>query len=337
MRIGELREKACHGQYLVRTLLAHWVLILTILCILISVQRPPLKDLASLYEKRNFVEFFFLLIGKELWYESWGWDGVSPLVRDVQFFGSQILDGFRQGFCRIQRYRLLKTENELELTIKFSDKLKIIIHIYILYWNWLVSEFALPHVGLRHPNSSERREWGQKYRFLLCAQGLFSYCMGLYFTEDPYMTCYVTILDVKKIKLWRREILHLTSKLITLSDSHSISFHSIVTLSEMSEPQDSPCRILVMASGFGSNFQALIDAISTGQLENSRIISLVTNRRNAHATVRADKAGRITPLCAVRSKVTKPRYRHSLGLLQPNQSWVLTKGRNRRTEDRWRP
>ncbi|KAI1490169.1 phosphoribosylglycinamide formyltransferase [Biscogniauxia mediterranea] len=57
------------------------------------------------------------------------------------------------------------------------------------------------------------------------------------------------------------------------------------------EEQESPCRILVMASGFGSNFQALIDAISAGQLRNSRIISLVTNRRNAHAIVRAEKAG----------------------------------------------
>ncbi|KAI1636241.1 phosphoribosylglycinamide formyltransferase [Biscogniauxia mediterranea] len=55
--------------------------------------------------------------------------------------------------------------------------------------------------------------------------------------------------------------------------------------------QESPCRILVMASGFGSNFQALIDAISAGQLRNSRIISLITNRRNAHAIVRAEKAG----------------------------------------------
>ncbi|KAG5982462.1 hypothetical protein E4U55_001865 [Claviceps digitariae] len=59
----------------------------------------------------------------------------------------------------------------------------------------------------------------------------------------------------------------------------------------MSGPQESPCRIMVMASGFGSNFQALIDAVSTGRLQNSRIISLVTNRRNAHAIARAEKAG----------------------------------------------
>ncbi|KAF4454560.1 phosphoribosylglycinamide formyltransferase [Fusarium austroafricanum] len=59
----------------------------------------------------------------------------------------------------------------------------------------------------------------------------------------------------------------------------------------MSNEQDSPCRILVMASGFGSNFQALIDAISAGSLPQSRIISLIVNRKNAHATIRADKAG----------------------------------------------
>lgn len=60
----------------------------------------------------------------------------------------------------------------------------------------------------------------------------------------------------------------------------------------MSSQDNSPCRILVMASGFGSNFQAIIDAISSGSLPNSRIISLIVNRKNAHATVRADKAGK---------------------------------------------
>ncbi|KAM0202208.1 hypothetical protein ACHAPA_000128 [Fusarium lateritium] len=59
----------------------------------------------------------------------------------------------------------------------------------------------------------------------------------------------------------------------------------------MSTQETSPCRILVMASGFGSNFQALIDAISTGSLPSSRIISLIVNRKNAHATARAEKAG----------------------------------------------
>ncbi|RQM07483.1 hypothetical protein DH86_00002996 [Scytalidium sp. 3C] len=54
--------------------------------------------------------------------------------------------------------------------------------------------------------------------------------------------------------------------------------------------QQSPCRILVMASGNGSNFQALIDAVSGGRIPNSRIIRLIVNRGKAYATTRADQA-----------------------------------------------
>ncbi|GAB1314674.1 Bifunctional purine biosynthetic protein ADE5,7 [Madurella fahalii] len=52
-----------------------------------------------------------------------------------------------------------------------------------------------------------------------------------------------------------------------------------------------PCRILVMASGNGSNFQALIDAVSTGRIPNSKIVRLVVNRGKAYATTRAENAG----------------------------------------------
>ncbi|KAM0257111.1 hypothetical protein ACHAQJ_004575 [Trichoderma viride] len=58
----------------------------------------------------------------------------------------------------------------------------------------------------------------------------------------------------------------------------------------MAEQQD-PCRILVMASGNGSNFQALIDAVASGRIPNSRIIRLVVNRAKAYAITRAEKAG----------------------------------------------
>ncbi|EGR50297.1 hypothetical protein MKX07_007774 [Trichoderma sp. CBMAI-0711] len=55
--------------------------------------------------------------------------------------------------------------------------------------------------------------------------------------------------------------------------------------------QDEPCRILVMASGNGSNFQALIDAIAGDAIPNSRITRLIVNRAKAFATTRAEKAG----------------------------------------------
>ena len=52
----------------------------------------------------------------------------------------------------------------------------------------------------------------------------------------------------------------------------------------------SPCRILVMASGNGSNFQALIDAVASGRIPNSRIVRVIVNRAKAFATTRADQA-----------------------------------------------
>ncbi|KAK4656900.1 Bifunctional purine biosynthetic protein ADE5,7 [Podospora pseudocomata] len=52
-----------------------------------------------------------------------------------------------------------------------------------------------------------------------------------------------------------------------------------------------PCKILVFASGNGSNFQALIDAVSSGAIPNSKIIRLIVNKSKAYATTRADNAG----------------------------------------------
>lgn len=53
----------------------------------------------------------------------------------------------------------------------------------------------------------------------------------------------------------------------------------------------SPCRIVVMASGSGSNFQALLDAIASGRIPNSQVARLFVNRKTAFAVSRAEKAG----------------------------------------------
>lgn len=52
-----------------------------------------------------------------------------------------------------------------------------------------------------------------------------------------------------------------------------------------------PCRIVVMASGSGSNFQALLDAVASGRIPNSQIVRLFVNRKTAFAVTRAEKAG----------------------------------------------
>ncbi|KAL9612146.1 MAG: hypothetical protein Q9167_003262 [Letrouitia subvulpina] len=52
-----------------------------------------------------------------------------------------------------------------------------------------------------------------------------------------------------------------------------------------------PCRLVVMASGNGSNFQALIDAVKSQRIRNSQIIRLLVNRKKAYAVTRAEKVG----------------------------------------------
>ena len=63
-------------------------------------------------------------------------------------------------------------------------------------------------------------------------------------------------------------------------------------MADQSQPQSqSPCRILVMASGNGSNFQALIDGVAAGRIPDSKIVRVVVNRAKAFATTRAARAG----------------------------------------------
>jgi phosphoribosylglycinamide formyltransferase 1 len=49
-------------------------------------------------------------------------------------------------------------------------------------------------------------------------------------------------------------------------------------------------RIAVLASGRGSNFQAVVDAIQAGKI-SARCVSLITDNPNAYAIERAQKAG----------------------------------------------
>lgn len=53
----------------------------------------------------------------------------------------------------------------------------------------------------------------------------------------------------------------------------------------------SPCRIVVMASGSGSNFQALLDGLASNRISNAQIVRLFVNRKTAFAVTRAEKAG----------------------------------------------
>ena len=58
----------------------------------------------------------------------------------------------------------------------------------------------------------------------------------------------------------------------------------------MSTRQTTPLRLAVLASGRGSNLQAIIDAIEAGQLQ-AKIVAVISNKQDAVALERARKHG----------------------------------------------
>lgn len=55
-------------------------------------------------------------------------------------------------------------------------------------------------------------------------------------------------------------------------------------------------RVVVLVSGGGTNLQAIIDAVESGQITNTKIAGVISNNKNAYALERAKKHG-IPSLC----------------------------------------
>jgi len=56
----------------------------------------------------------------------------------------------------------------------------------------------------------------------------------------------------------------------------------------MSTERTAPLRVAVLASGRGSNLQAVIDAIEAGQVQ-AQIVAVISNKKDAAAMERARK------------------------------------------------
>jgi len=54
---------------------------------------------------------------------------------------------------------------------------------------------------------------------------------------------------------------------------------------------NSHCKLAVLISGSGSNLQAVIDAISNGEIQDAEIALVISNKPNAYGLQRAEKAG----------------------------------------------
>ena len=80
----------------------------------------------------------------------------------------------------------------------------------------------------------------------------------------------------------------------------------ICALSSVSSSQSSgQLNILVLASGSGTNLQALIDAQTRGELGRGRIVAVLSDRKGAYALERARAAG--IPALSVKLNKDRPR------------------------------
>lgn len=50
-------------------------------------------------------------------------------------------------------------------------------------------------------------------------------------------------------------------------------------------------RVAVLVSGGGTNLQAIMDAVASGKITNAKIVTVISNNKNAFALERAEKAG----------------------------------------------
>src|SRR3989338_11238042 len=57
------------------------------------------------------------------------------------------------------------------------------------------------------------------------------------------------------------------------------------------KPQPKMKKLAVLVSGSGTNLQAIIDAIKKGDLKDTEIAIVISNKKDAYALVRADKEG----------------------------------------------
>lgn len=80
-------------------------------------------------------------------------------------------------------------------------------------------------------------------------------------------------------------------------------------------------KLAVMVSGGGTNLQAILDAIDSGEVTNARVVRVISNSSRAYALERAAKAG-IPTQCVTRKDYPAPEQfdQALLGALQESEA-----------------
>ena len=72
-------------------------------------------------------------------------------------------------------------------------------------------------------------------------------------------------------------------------------------------------KLAVLVSGGGTNLQAIMDAIAAGTITNAKIVTVISNNKNAYALERAEQAG-IPASCIITERLCRPE-RHLIEAL----------------------
>lgn len=80
-------------------------------------------------------------------------------------------------------------------------------------------------------------------------------------------------------------------------------------------------KVAVMVSGGGTNLQAILDAVTSGTIQNAKVVKVISNSRKAYALERAAKAG-IPTECVTRKDYPEPEQfnRALLRVLQESEA-----------------
>ncbi len=87
-------------------------------------------------------------------------------------------------------------------------------------------------------------------------------------------------------------------------------------------------KIAVLVSGGGTNLQAIIDGIESGIIEDTRIVKVISNKKDAYALERAKKAGIDTGVISRKDYDTKEAFEDALlrGALEAKPDLIVLAG-----------
>ena len=81
-------------------------------------------------------------------------------------------------------------------------------------------------------------------------------------------------------------------------------------------------NVVVLVSGGGTNLQAIIDAVDSGEITNTKIAGVISNNKNAYALERAEKHGIpnqcISPKDYESREIFNQKFMKAVDVMQPD-------------------